>query len=61
MPSSHILKTHLQPFACGGFGDVYHGTLNGEKVCIKHIRVYTEDMSGKAIKVRHLRRYYSCP
>jgi len=40
-----------EPFASGGFSDVYKGTLGGSSVCVKRIRVYTSDGPQKAIKV----------
>ena len=48
LPRSHTVLPHLldidaEPFASGGFADVYHGTLNGSRVCIKRVRVYTEE------------------
>ena len=54
--SPHLLNVHPQPFTSGGFADVYHGTFNGSKVCIKRVRVYvqeTQDNPEKALKVRH--------
>ena len=50
--SSHLLDIHPQPFAAGGFGDVYHGTLDGSAVCIKRVRVYIQDDPEKVLKVR---------
>ena len=50
--SSQVLTTGRQPFASGGSGDVYEGTLNGSKVCVKRVRVYSRDGSEKASKVR---------
>ncbi|KAF9643194.1 hypothetical protein BDM02DRAFT_3151818 [Thelephora ganbajun] len=45
LPTSYMLLTDLVnidsiPFASGAYGDVYHGTLNSSRVCIKRIRVY---------------------
>jgi len=40
--------------ASGGSGDVYEGTLNGSKICIKCVRVYSEEDPMKTIKVRYL-------
>ena len=55
LPTSYTITSHLNvesdPFAFGGFGDVYHGTLDGSRVCIKRVRVYTEDDTKKASKV----------
>ena len=54
--SPHLLNIHPQPFTSGGFADVYHGTFNGSRVCIKHVRVYVQeaqDNPEKALKVRY--------
>ena len=48
---SHLLDVHPQPFTFGGFGDVYHGTFDGSRVCIKRVRVYIRDGMDKALKV----------
>ncbi|KAF9642287.1 kinase-like protein [Thelephora ganbajun] len=47
---SHPLNISPDPFARGGFGDVYQGILDGSKVCIKRVRVYTQDDPQKATK-----------
>ena len=57
LPTSYTLSSHLlnigpDPFASGGFGDVYKGTLDGSRVCIKRVRAYAKDGPQKAIKVR---------
>ncbi|KAF9645427.1 kinase-like protein, partial [Thelephora ganbajun] len=44
------LSIDPDPFASGGFGDVYHGTLNGSRVCVKRVRVYTRDGLQKVAK-----------
>lgn len=31
---------------------MYEGTLDGSKVCVKRVRVYTQDVVKKAAKVR---------
>jgi len=41
------------PFASGGYGDVYKETLDGSTVCIKRVRVYTEEGPQKATQVRY--------
>ncbi|KAF9645418.1 kinase-like protein, partial [Thelephora ganbajun] len=48
--SPHCLNVAPDPFASGGYGDVYKGTLNGSGVCIKRVRVYAKDTPNKAIK-----------
>ena len=51
--SSDLLARNPDPFASGGYGDVYRGTLGDTKVCIKRVRAYTRDGPEKAIKVRY--------
>jgi hypothetical protein len=51
--SSNLLNIGPNPFIAGGYGDVYKGTLNGSKVCIKRMRVYTGDDPQRAAKVRY--------
>lgn len=45
------------PFAQGGYGDVYEGIFNGSKVCIKRVRVYIQE-EKEAIKVHHRCRFF---
>ena len=59
--SSDRLNIGPEPFASGGYGDVYNGTLDGSRVCIKRVRVYTEDGPEKAAKVRYCRRRFPSP
>ena len=45
LPESHIISDGLKrtsdnPVACGGFADVWEGTLRDEKVCVKVLRMY---------------------
>jgi len=66
LPTSYTLPSDLlnvdpDPFASGGFGDVYQGTLDGERVCVKRVRVYLKDGSQKSTKVRYRCRHVSCP
>ena len=49
------------PFASGGYGDVYEGTLDGSRVCIKRVRVYARDGPKKATKARYRHRRSPCP
>ena len=51
-PSSLIEINH-QPVASGGSCDLYEGTLNGSKVSVKLVRVYSKDGPGTAIQVCH--------
>jgi len=39
---------------------VYEGTLDGSRVCLKRVRVYTRDSPEKATKVCHWRCHFSC-
>ena len=55
-PASYILQSqHLKidakPFDFGSFGDVFKGSFNGSQICVKRIRVYTQDTSKTAAKV----------
>ena len=47
-----LLSIDLDPFARGGYGDVYRGTLDGSMVCVKRMQVYTGDDPRRAAKVR---------
>jgi hypothetical protein len=56
LPTSHtLLSSDLdignQPVASGSSADVYEGTLNDSRVCVKRIRVYSTEGPQKAIKV----------
>ena len=51
--SSHLLNIGSDPFASGGYGDVFEGIHDGSRVCIKRVRVYTSDDPKKAAKVCH--------
>ena len=66
LPTSYTLSSHLlamgpEPFASGGYGDVYDGTLDGSRVCVKRIRMYSRDGPGNAAKVCYRRRHLPCP
>ena len=50
-PPSQPLQIDSIPFASGGSGDVYKGTIDGSNVCIKRIRVYANDVLQTAAKV----------
>ena len=39
----HLLTVDFEPFASGGFADVYRGSFNGLPVCVKRLRVATPD------------------
>ena len=58
--SSQVLLISNQPVASGGSGDVYEGTLNNSRVCVKRIRVYAKDSSGEPPDVRHIRYHSRC-
>ena len=55
--SSYRLTVGNEPFASGGCGDVYHGTLDGSKVCVRRARVYATDDQSEAAKVRSRPHY----
>ena len=40
---SGSLKVDQNPFASGGYADVYEGTLGTSRVCVKRVRVYIDD------------------
>ena len=50
---SHLLTISPHPFASGGFGEVYRGTLDGSLVCVKRMRTVTEDALPVATQVRY--------
>ena len=65
LPASYILPSRRlnvgsEPFAAGAYGDVYEGTLDGSRVCIKRIRMYNPDGPQKAARVRCRRRRFPC-
>ena len=55
LPASYACSSRLiispKPFASGGHGDVYQGTLDGSNVCVKRLRVYAGDDQSQASKV----------
>ena len=50
--SSSFLNTGLHPVTSWGPGDLYEGTFDGSKVCVKRVQVYSKDGPEKATKVR---------
>ena len=40
-------KTSDDPVAYGGFADVWEGSLGGEKVCVKVLRVYNANANNQ--------------
>ena len=55
--SSVRLTVSPVPFASGGYGDVYEGSLDGSSVCAKRMRIYIRDGPEKAVKVRWRGRF----
>ena len=56
LPASYIILSSVldvgrQPVASGSSGNIYEGTLNGSRVCVKRIRIHSEDGPQGAIKV----------
>jgi len=52
LPSSHVLSNDQliieeEPFAFGGYSDVYKGTLSNLGVCVKGLRVDSADKARK--------------
>jgi len=64
LPTSYFLSSLLNidsdPFCSGGYGDMYEGSLDGSRVCVKRVRVYTKDDPKKAAKVRYRHRCFPC-
>ena len=56
--SSRILGIGPHPVAAGGSGDVYEGTLNDSRVCIKRVRIYSKEGPKKATKVRYRHHHF---
>ena len=55
LPTSYAHSSRLiinpESFASGGSGDVYQGSLDGSKVCIKRVRVYAGEGQSEATRV----------
>ena len=55
LPPSYVLSSSLtvghEPFAAGGCGDVYRGTLDRSEVCVKRMRMYSKDGADRPKKV----------
>ena len=50
-PPSQVLNIGSHPIASGSSGQVFEGTLNRSKVCIKRIMLYSADGPEVARKV----------
>lgn len=65
LPSSHTVSGDLkklgdQPVACGGFADVWEGSLGGSRVCIKVLRVSLNDgQCLTKVRIRHRHIFFS--
>ena len=46
-----VLEIEEMPFTGGASSDVYKGTLNGSKICVKRIQVYAQDIHQTTAKV----------
>ena len=58
LPTSYTLSPSLLnidrwPVAWRGSDDVYEGTLDGSSVCVKRVRVYSNDGPKKTTKVHY--------
>ena len=55
LPTSYAQSSRLivnpKSFASGGSSEVYQGSLDGLKVCIKRVRVYASEGQGEATGV----------
>ena len=49
--SSSLMSTGLHPITSKGPGDSYEGTLDGSKVCVKRVQVYSKGDPEKVTKV----------
>jgi len=65
LPTSYTLSSRLNvnsdPFASGGYGDVYHGKVDGSRVCVKRVRMYTKEDPKKTTKVCYRRFCFPRP
>ena len=65
LPRSYAISSRLtvesDPFASGGFGEVYQGTLDGSSVCVKRLRAVIPEDFAVSIQVRcqHLHPSYA--
>ncbi|KAF9644222.1 kinase-like protein, partial [Thelephora ganbajun] len=55
LPTSYTLSPRSlnvgpDPFTSGGYSDVYHGTLDGAKICVKRVRALEKGGPQKAVK-----------
>jgi hypothetical protein len=46
-----------EPVDGGGYGSIFKGTLNGQAVCIKAVRMYKSGAMRQALKVCHGQPY----
>ena len=60
--SDGLRKTGDNPVAYGGFADVWEGSLGGEKVCVKVLRVYDANANNQkeTMAVRDVREPLVC-
>ena len=57
--SSQDLEVGLHPVAADGSGDLYMGTFNGLRVCVKRVRIHSKDNMTKVTRVRYRRHHFS--
>ena len=65
LPISYILSSPLlnidrQLSVSGGFSDIYKGSLDGSTVCVKRIRVYSQEGPERVTKVFSRPNYFLC-
>ena len=58
LPTSYILPSHLLevdpiPFTPRGTYDVYKGTLDGLKICVKRLPAYSRDKTVAKVRLQY--------
>ena len=61
LPPTYVLSGKLsvpatQPVAFGGFSDIFKGTLSGESVCVKRLRIST---TGDLVAVKQVTAFHA--
>ena len=53
IPDISLLNAGNHPFASGALADMYEGFLDGSRVCVEKIRMYSEENSQRVKMVGH--------
>ena len=56
--SPQVLAVDAHSIASGGSGDAYEGLLDGSRVYVKRVRVYSKDGPERATKVAHRSHHF---